>query len=292
MMDAVPRLLMIIGSGETSPTMVTAHQQVFARLGADVKAVQIDSPYGFQENADELTAKGRQYFAESVGHDIDAVTFRSAPPSDRLSHASEMAKLRAADWIFAGPGSPSYALRTWADSAVPDALDAKLRDGGAVVFSSAASLTLGLVTVPVYEIYKVGEAPRWLDGLDVFGRATGLRAAIVPHWNNTEGGTHDTRFCYLGEKRLRVLEAELPDGTFVLGFDEHTGLVIDLDTGMADVVGRGRVTVRVDGNEWSVPTGERTSVDEIAKHGKVSEHLTASRRRSPPQATAPRSSWR
>jgi len=280
MMVAVPRLLMIIGSGETSPTMVTAHQQVFARLGANARAVQLDSPYGFQENADELTDRGRQYFAESVGHDVEAITFRSAPPHDSVGHATEMARLRAADWIFAGPGSPSYALRTWAGSAVPDALDATLREGGAVIFASAAALTLGLVTVPVYEIYKVGEAPRWLDGLDVFGHATGLRAAIVPHWNNTEGGTHDTRFCYLGENRLRVLEAELPDDTFVLGFDEHTGLIIDLDTGMADVVGRGRVTVRVDGAEWSVPTGQRTSLGEIAEHGKVSQH----RRPAPPVA--------
>src|SRR5450631_2010728 len=106
MMVAVPRLLMIIGSGETSPTMVTAHQQVFARLGANARAVQLDSPYGFQENADELTDRGRQYFAESVGHDVEAITFRSAPPFFSVGHATEMARLRAADWIFAGPGSP------------------------------------------------------------------------------------------------------------------------------------------------------------------------------------------
>src|SRR5450755_1329544 len=272
MMRDVTRVLMILGSGETSPAMVKPHQHLFARLGASARAVALDSPYGFQENADELTQRTLQYFRDSTGHKVEAVTFRSAPAVDPVEHATEMARLRAADWIFAGPGSPSYALRTWAGSAVPDALDATLREGGAVVFASAAALTLGLVTVPVYEIYKVGEAPRWLDGLDVFGHATGLRAAIVPHWNNTEGGTHDTRFCYLGESRLRALEAELPDDTFVLGFDEHTGLIIDLDTGMADVVGRGRVTVRVDGSEWSVPTGEQTSLGEIAEHGKVSQH--------------------
>ena len=125
-MVAVARLLMLIGSGETSPTMVTAHQQVFARLGAHVRGVQLDSPYGFQENADELTDKGRQYFAESVGHDIEADHVSVGPAARRRRHASEMARLRAADWIFAGPGSPSYALRTWAGSAVPDALDANV----------------------------------------------------------------------------------------------------------------------------------------------------------------------
>ena len=266
----VPRILTILGSGETSPTMVTPHQRTFARLGTDVRAVLLDSPYGFQENADELTEKAQLFFRESVGREVEAVTFRSAPPTDPVVHAVEMARLRGADWIFAGPGSPSYALRTWAGSAVPEALHARLAEGGAVTFASAAALTLGLVTIPVYEVYKVGEDPHWLDGLDVLGRATGLRAAVVPHWNNAEGGTHDTRFCWQGERRLKILESLLPDDTFVLGVDEHTGLVIDLDSGSCEVVGRGTVVVRVQGDEWVVPTGETISLDQVAEHGRSS----------------------
>ncbi len=264
----VTRVLTILGSGETSPTMVTPHQRTFARLGPLARAVLLDSPYGFQENADELTEKAQQYFRESVGRTVEAVTFRSAPPADPVAHAVEMARLRAADWVFAGPGSPSYALRTWAGSAVPDALHARLREGGAITFASAAALTLGLLTIPVYEVYKVGEDPRWLAGLDVVGRATGLRAAVVPHWNNAEGGTHDTRFCWQGERRLRLLEDLLPSDVFVLGVDEHTGLVIDLDSGAAEVVGRGTVVVRVHGDEWVVPTGETISVEQIEAHGR------------------------
>ena len=264
------RILTILGSGETSPTMVTPHQRTFARLGTDVRAVLLDSPYGFQENADELTEKAQQYFRESVGREVEAVTFRSAPPADAALHAAEMARLRAADWVFAGPGSPSYALRTWAGSAVPDALHARLAEGGAVTFASAAALTLGLLTIPVYEVYKVGDDPSWLDGLDVLGRATGLRAAVVPHWNNAEGGTHDTRFCWQGERRLVVLESLLPDDAFVLGVDEHTGLVIDLDSGACEVVGRGTVVVRVQGDEWVVPTGETISIEQIEAHGRSS----------------------
>ena len=44
----MPRILTILGSGETSPTMVTPHQRTFARLGSDVRAVLLDTPYGFQ----------------------------------------------------------------------------------------------------------------------------------------------------------------------------------------------------------------------------------------------------
>ncbi len=264
----MPRILTILGSGETSPTMVTPHQRTFARLGSDVRAVLLDSPYGFQENADELTEKAQQFFRESVGREVDVVTFRKAPAPDLTAHAVEMARLRAADWIFAGPGSPSYALRTWAGSAVPEALHARLRDGGAVTFASAAALTLGALTIPVYEVYKVGDDPYWLEGLDVVGAATGLRAAVVPHWNNAEGGTHDTRFCWQGERRLVMLEDQLPDDVFVLGVDEHTGLVMDLDSGACEVVGKGTVVVRVRGDEWIVPTGETISIEQIAEHGR------------------------
>ena len=30
----------------------------------------------------------------------------------------------------------------------------------------------------------------------------GLDAVVIPHFDNAEGGNHDTRFCYLGERRL------------------------------------------------------------------------------------------
>jgi cyanophycinase-like exopeptidase len=275
MITCVPRILTILGSGETSPTMVTPHQRTFARLGTDVDAVLLDSPYGFQENADELTEKAQQFFRESVGREVGAVTFRVSPPADPTAHAVEMARLRAADWIFAGPGSPSYALRTWSGSAVPEALHTRLREGGAVTFASAAALTLGLVTIPVYEVYKVGQDPFWLEGLDVLGAATGLRAAVVPHYNNAEGGTHDTRFCWQGERRLRMLEDLLPDAAFVLGVDEHTGLVLDLDSGAAEVVGRGTLTVRVHGDDaWVVPSGETVSIEQIAERGRGSGAAT------------------
>ena len=66
----------------------------------------------------------------------------------------------------------------------------------------------------------------------------------IPHWDNAEGSGHDTRYCFLGQRRFDVLERTLPDDVFVLGIDEHTALVIDVDAGLASVRGRGGVTVR------------------------------------------------
>ena len=175
-----------------------------------------------------------------------------------------MAKLAAAPLVFAGPGSPTYALRQWQGTLVPPVLAEKLALGGALTFASAAALTLGAVTVPVYEVYKVGEDPHWVPGLDLLA-AIGLHVALIPHYDNAEGGTHDTRFCYLGEQRLARLERELPEGAFVLGVDEHSALCIDLDAGRASVAGHGGVTVRVQGRSARIEAGEAMDLSRIVE---------------------------
>ena len=55
-----------MGSGETSPTMVTPHQQILAGLGTldQLKLSIVDTPFGFQENADDLTQKLIDFFAQ------------------------------------------------------------------------------------------------------------------------------------------------------------------------------------------------------------------------------------
>ena len=256
------RLLALMGSGETSPTMVKTHRELLARIGA-APAVLLDTPFGFQANAPDLTTRAQAYFSQSVGRPLDLASYRSADEVGSVGYEATLARLRAAGYVFAGPGSPTYALEQWAASAVPDLLRSKLVDGGCVTFASAAALTFGVSTVPVYEIYKVGAPPAWVPGLDLL-RETGLSAAVIPHYNNAEGGNHDTRYCYLGEARLAVMERALPEGAFVLGIDEHTGLVFDLDQGSATVVGLGAVTVRAAGRSVEFPTGSVVAVGELA----------------------------
>ena len=85
-----PRILSIMGSGETAPTMAKLHRALFERFGEETApAAIVDTPYGFQENADELSARTVEFFSTSVGRhaavasyrsrDVDAVTVSTEP---------------------------------------------------------------------------------------------------------------------------------------------------------------------------------------------------------------------
>jgi cyanophycinase-like exopeptidase len=258
---SLPRIVTIMGSGETSPTMVSVHRDLFTRLEpGPVPAVLLDTPFGFQENADEIAARAVEYFRKSVAREVAVAGFRSTSELGTLAFETTMTRLRQASLAFAGPGSPSYALAQWKGTPVRELLADKIAHGGAITFASAAALTLGRFTVPVYEIYKVGAPPHWLEGLDLLS-LIGLSVAVIPHFDNAEGGTHDTRYCYLGERRLRMMEAALPEDAFVLGVDEHTGCVLDLDADIATVVGLGRVTVRRRGETTELASGTSVPIN-------------------------------
>jgi cyanophycinase-like exopeptidase len=247
--------------------MTSVHQSLLERLGPPpVPAVLLDTPFGFQENADDIAARAMHYFRHNVGYPIEVASFRNRDTVTPLEEETMLARIAAARYVFSGPGSPTYALRQWRGSGVPALLASKVRDGGCVTFASAAAVSLGVVSVPVYEIYKVGEAPRWEDGLDLMS-AIGLRVAVIPHYDNAEGGTHDTRYCYLGERRLRMLEAQLPDGVDVLGVDEHTACVFDVDAGTMTVLGRGGVTWRRTGDSRRIESGNAVPIASAADVG-------------------------
>ncbi len=258
----LPRILTIMGSGETAPTMVTTHRMLASKLPKPARATLLDTPYGFQENAPELATKAVEYFKTSINIALDVAGLTQIIDADALAVERGLQVVSDAQYVFAGPGSPTYALRQWAGTPLAGLLTKKLRDGGIVTFASAAALTLGRFTLPVYEIYKVGQDPRWLEGLNILGEI-GINVALIPHYNNAEGGHHDTRFCYMGERRLSMLERELPDDVYVLGVDEHTGVVIDIDAQTATVVGKGVLTIRVKGVSTEIASGEVLPIDRL-----------------------------
>ena len=258
------RLLVLMGSGETTPTMVTPHQRILAAAG-DGERLVLDTPYGFQENADELSARTVEYFAHNVGQEVDVLSLREAGTVGPAEAEVLAGRVDAAAWVFAGPGSPSYFARQLLATPLPDALRRRLHEPGrssVTILASAAACTAGHVAIPVYELYKVGADPHWRDGLDLL-RPLGLDVVVVPHFDNAEGGTHDTSRCYIGDRRLRILEEDLEASTWVLGVDEHTAAIIDVDAGELRVEGRGRVVARVRGKEHEVSSGTTITLDDL-----------------------------
>lgn len=275
-----------MGSGEMGPRMRRVHRAVIRRLaegralGESVRAVIIDTPYGFEENGPALSAAALEFFG-ALGTIPSLASFRR---DDALASETSLARIRAADLVFSGPGSPTYALRQWSGTPMAGALAAKLTGGGALVAASAAALCLGRFTVPVYEIYKVGADPHWQPGLDVLS-AIGLNAAVVPHWDNAEGASFDTRYCWLGERRMLELESQLPVDTQILGIDEHTALWIDIDSDTATIHGRGSVTVRRAGSNRVIASPETIALSELRQRDTpVSVPRPASRTTAPPDA--------
>lgn len=259
--------IVIIGSGETAPTLVKVQRQIVAEAAPGPRAL-LDTTYGFQVNRDDLTAKIARYFAESVGVNVEIAHW--ADPSDPAAvRQSALGLIGRAGWIFAGPGSPTYALRQWQDTPMATALTTAVRRGATLVMGSAAAVSLGKAALPVYEIYKAGEDLRWIPGLDLLGELAGIQAAVIPHYDNGVGEKYDTRYCYLGATRLERMEAMLEAGTGILGVDEHTAVTFDLAAKTVSVYGNGTLTIRTHGMSQNFAAGAVLTLDAVreALHG-------------------------
>jgi cyanophycinase-like exopeptidase len=259
--------LVIFGSGETAPALVRVHRTELSRLD-NPRGVIIDSPYAFQANADFMSQKLVEFFQVSLQSDFAVAHLGHHEAHDSLARGTFLAHLEQANYVFAGPGSPSYALDAWQQLDLGAVLQSMLTRGATLSFASAAALSLGTRTVPVYEIYKVGHEPAWLAGLNVL-ELFGIRAAVIPHFDNAEGQNHDTRYCYLGATRLAELESRLDSDEAILGIDEHTALTIDGAAGCFRVEGRGGVTWRTSAAEQFYPAGAEVALSELATSHEI-----------------------
>ena len=252
--------IVLMGSGELTATMVEVHKELLRQTAAVPKAVFLDTPAGFQLNVDQISNKAQEYFQAHVQHTLSVASFKSAENITPYETEQAYQSLREADFVLIGPGSPTYAVTQWQQSSIPEILISRIKDGGCLVAASAAALTVGRFTLPVYEIYKVGQALHWVDGMDVL-KHFGFNLVVVPHWNNAEGGNHDTRFCFMGQPRFGQLVSKLPQDVSILGLDEHTACILDFETEEAVVKGIGTVTLQRSGSKMVFDARERFSLD-------------------------------
>ncbi|MDI6858384.1 MAG: hypothetical protein QME71_08735 [Dehalococcoidia bacterium] len=276
-MERAAGTVTLMGSGEMTKSMARVHRWVMSKIEGPVRAVFLDTPAGFELNADNLSRRAVEYLDHYLGVSCAVVSYRSKERATERDVRSAVRKIERANYIFAGPGSPTYAIKNWRGTPVWEAVVRRVSEGAHLVLASAAAIALGRYSVPVYEIYKVGEDVHWVDGLDLLG-AYGLELAVVTHWNNTEGGTYDTRFCYMGEPRFRLLEQALPPTAAVLGIDEYTACTLDFAADEAKVMAAGTATVRRGGEERVYPSGSSFSLDELRAVVATPAQLTAEKR--------------
>jgi peptidase E len=260
-------MIVLMGSGELTATMVEVHKELLGRFGSAARAVFLDTPAGFQLNVDQISQKAQEYFQAHVEQPLGIASFKSSDTISPFEAEQAYQTLREADFVLIGPGSPTYAVRHWQPSAVPQILTNRIQAGGCLVAASAAALTVGRFTLPVYEIYKVGQALHWVDGMDIL-KNFGFNLVVVPHWNNAEGGTHDTRFCFMGEPRFRQLVSLLPPDVSILGLDEHTACILDFETEEAAIKGIGQMTLQRAEHQIVFKTGDRFSLEVL--RGQIS----------------------
>ena len=253
-------MIVLMGSGELTATMVEVHKELLARLSASPQAVFLDTPAGFQLNVDQISEKAREYFRSHIQQTLEIASFKTNDTISPFEAEQAYQTLREADYVLIGPGSPTYAVRQWLPSAIPGILTDRIENGGCLVAASAAALTVGRFTLPVYEIYKVGQELHWVDGMDLL-KNFGFNLVVVPHWNNAEGGNHDTRFCFMGKPRFEQLIASLPEDVSIFGLDEHTACIMDLENNQAIIKGIGQATLQQSGQQLSFESGERFALD-------------------------------
>lgn len=260
-------IIALMGSGELTATMVEVHKELFRRLPHPARAFFLDTPAGFELNADQISQRALDYFRMHVQQPMSVASYKTKETTKPYEAMQTFQQLKEANFVLIGPGSPTYAVRQWRQSPIPEILTQRIQDGNCLVAASAAALTVGRFTLPVYEIYKVGEDLHWVEGINILGYF-GFNLVVIPHWNNAEGGTHDTRFCYMGQQRLRQLESLLPDDVSIFGLDEHTACLLDLEKEEVIVKGIGSVTLRRGGLERIFKKTDRFPL-QILREGEV-----------------------
>ena len=266
--EILPGPIALFGSGETSPAAQRIHHEVMSRLSPPVRPVIIETPAGFEPNSEMVARKIADYLQlrlQNFHPQTELVPARKRGTEFSPEDPALAEPIFRSNFIFMGPGSPTYAVRQLQGSYTWQAMLARHRLGAAICFSSAASIAVSKHALPVYEVYKVGEDLHWKEGLDFFSHF-GLDLLVTPHWNNNDGGDElDTSHCYLGQERYEKSLALLPELPIILGIEENTGVVIDPVTRLCHVVGVGQVIVRRDGQDTHHPAGSAFSVNMLGK---------------------------
>ncbi len=256
-----PGSILLLGSGETAPAVQRVYHGFFGSLGEPPRIAILETPAGFEPNSQGVAEDIADFIQQHLPNFKPRVWTMPARRQDGVLSTNNpelLAPLLTANVVLTGPGSPTYAIRHLRDSLCWDYMRVGNRMGQHLFLSSAATVASGVLALPVYEIYKVGLDLYWQEGLNLFGDF-GLNLTVIPHWNNTSGGTAlDTTRCYMGRERFRRLLELLPSDPelTVLGIDENTAVHLKPAQGTFAVLGRGSATVLTSGTQKIYAAGQ------------------------------------
>jgi hypothetical protein len=258
----------LLGSGETSLAGGRIFETIARRLPGTLRIAILETPAGFELNSSAVVERIADFLKTRLHNYNPKVVLIPArkrgtpfdPEDPRI-----LQPLLESTLIFMGPGSPTYAVRQLKGSLAWDLIRARHRQGAALVLASAAVIAAGAYTLPVYEIYKVGEDVRYVHGLDLFADFN-LQLSLIPHWNNADGGDElDTSRCFIGTERFTQWCDQLPPGHTTIGLDEHTGIIYDFADRKCSVSGVSSVTLLRARNPVIFPAGAAFPIRELGE---------------------------
>jgi cyanophycinase-like exopeptidase len=255
-----------LGSGETS----LAGGRIFEALARDVngplRIALIETPAGFELNSAQVVGRVGDFMTTRLQNYkpvVDVIAARKKNSAYSPDDPEIVKPLLHANMIFMGPGSPTYAIRQLKGTLAWDVIRARHRLGATLIFASAATISIGAHALPVYEIYKVGQDVHVVDGLNLFADF-GLHVSFIPHWNNAEGGVDlDTSRCFMGMERFAEWCDLVPSDNETIGLDEHTGLIMDFESGFCEVSGVSSVSLVRECDPEMYASGSKFSLDEL-----------------------------
>jgi cyanophycinase-like exopeptidase len=257
-----------LGSGETSLAGGRIFEALARHIHEPLRIALMETPAGFELNSAQVVGRVGEFMQTRLQNyrpavDVIAARKKNSPYSP--DDPEIVQQLLYANLIFMGPGSPTYAIRNLKNTLTWDVIRARHRLGATLIFASAATISIGAHALPVYEIYKVGQDVHMVDGLNLFSDF-GLHVSFIPHWNNADGGVDlDTSRCFIGMDRFKEWCDLLPAENETIGLDEHTGLVVDFETGLCEVSGVSSVSLVRECDPEMYPSGSKFPLGELGE---------------------------
>ncbi len=255
-----------LGSGETSLAGGRIFENLARALPQPLRIAILETPAGFELNSHQVAGKVGDFLKgrlQNYDPIVDVIPARKRGTPFSPDDPEVLKPLLYANMIFLGPGSPTYAIRQLRGSLAWDLIRARHRLGATLVFASATTISIGAWALPVYEIYKVGQDVYSEKGLDFFSDF-GLPLSFVPHWNNADGGVDlDTSRCFIGMDRFAEWCKLVPPENVTLGLDEHTGIIMDFESGMCEISGVRSVSLVSDCDPIMHPAGVKFPLSEV-----------------------------